>query len=65
MLHTVATYQHTMRLSSRVVQCAEENIYYSSLGGWAVTPKTKKNKKRFSEMKYLYTYKFAFKKVHN
>merc|ERR1712086_552242 len=43
-------------------KCDEENIYYSSLGGWAVTPKTKKNKKYYSEKETLYTYKFAFKK---
>merc|ERR1712166_1033676 len=30
-------------------KCAEEDVYYSSLEGWAATPKTKQNKKLYSE----------------
>ena len=54
-----------MRLSSRVVQCGEKDVYYSPLKSWAFIPKTKMNRKSFAERKDLYTYKFAFKKVHN
>ena len=54
-----------MRLSSRGVQCGEEDVYYSPLKSWAFIPGTKKNEKLYSDRKDLYAYKFAFKKVHN